>query len=89
MLREARVHPTLPARDLQRAGEHTQLGFVVEDIVREVADLKSHGVVFEEYDLPGLKTVDGIAQAGPNQAAWMKDSEGNVFLGIVQFSSEI
>jgi hypothetical protein len=38
--------------------------------------------------LPGLKTVDGIAQAGPNQAAWMKDSEGNV-LGIVQFSTEI
>ena len=128
MLSEARVHPTLPASDLQRArsfyaeklgltpsqetpgglfydcaagtrflvypgglgaasGEHTQLGFVVEDIVREVADLKSRGVVFEEYDLPGLKTVDGIAQAGPIRSAWLKDSEGNV-LGIVQFSNE-
>src|SRR5439155_20346104 len=65
------------------SGEHTQMGFLVPDVVTEVAELKSRGVVFEEYDMPGLKTVDGIAEIGPSKAAWFKDSEGNV-LGVVQ-----
>lgn len=55
----------------------------VEDIAREVADLKRRGVRFEEYDMPGLKTVDGIATAGGAKAAWFKDTEGNI-LAIVQ-----
>jgi catechol 2,3-dioxygenase-like lactoylglutathione lyase family enzyme len=66
------------------SGEHTQVGFLVDDIDAEVADLRARGVVFEEYDLPGFKTVDGIAEAGPTRGAWLKDSEGNL-LGIVQF----
>jgi catechol 2,3-dioxygenase-like lactoylglutathione lyase family enzyme len=65
------------------AGSHTQMGFSVADIVAEVKDLKSRGVVFEEYDFPGLKTVDSIADTGPVRAAWFKDSEGNL-LGVVQ-----
>jgi hypothetical protein len=40
-------------------------------------------VVFEEYDLPGLKTVNGIASFGELQGAWFKDSEGNI-LGLTQ-----
>jgi hypothetical protein len=59
------------------------MGWSVTDIEAEVAELKARGVVFEEYDLPGLKTVDSIADNGPARAAWMKDSEGNL-LGIVQ-----
>jgi hypothetical protein len=35
-------------------------------------------VVFEEYDLPGLKTVDGIAEIAGDEGAWFKDSEGNL-----------
>jgi predicted enzyme related to lactoylglutathione lyase len=66
------------------SGTHTQMGFLVEDIVGEVRDLKSSGVKFEEYDLPGLKTKDSIADAPDgSKASWFKDSEGNV-LGIVQ-----
>lgn len=68
MLREARVHPTLPARDLQRARSFyaDKLGLT-----------------------PSQETPGGLFyEAGPNQAAWMKDSEGNV-LGMVQFSNEI
>jgi catechol 2,3-dioxygenase-like lactoylglutathione lyase family enzyme len=64
-------------------GGHTQIGFTTPDIRTEVAALKARGVVFEEYDLPGFRTVDSIAQAGPNLAAWFKDSEGNL-VGIVQ-----
>lgn len=59
------------------SGQHTQGGWVVADIDQVVADLKSRGVVFEEYDLPGLKTVDSIADLGGERGAWFKDSEGN------------
>lgn len=65
------------------SGTHTQMAFIVEDIVAEVNGLKSKGVKFEEYDFPGLKTKDGIAEAGDAKAAWFIDSEGNV-LGIIQ-----
>jgi catechol 2,3-dioxygenase-like lactoylglutathione lyase family enzyme len=65
------------------SGSHTQAGFDVADIEAEVADLKSRGVEFLEYDFPGLKTVNGIADTGNARAAWFNDSEGNV-LGIVQ-----
>lgn len=65
------------------SGTHTQMAFIVEDIVTEVNGLKSKGVKLEEYDFPGLKTKDGIAEAGDARAAWFKDSEGNV-LGVIQ-----
>jgi catechol 2,3-dioxygenase-like lactoylglutathione lyase family enzyme len=72
-------------------GTHTQMGWEVADIEATVAALRSRGVVFEEYDLPGLKTVNGIAQIAGNypskgrgeKGAWLKDSEGNL-LGIGQ-----
>ena len=65
------------------SGTHTQMAFIVEDIVGEVKDLKSRGVTFEEYDYPELKTKDGIAEGGGAKVAWFKDSEGNL-LNIVQ-----
>jgi predicted enzyme related to lactoylglutathione lyase len=66
------------------SGTHTQMAFLVEDIVAELRDLKSRGVKFEEYDFPGLKTKDSIAD-GPDgsKASWFKDSEGNM-LAVVQ-----
>ncbi|WP_371503310.1 VOC family protein [Kitasatospora sp. NBC_00374] len=57
---------------------HTLASWKVADLDAEMADLRSRGVVFEEYDLPGLKTVDGVAEADGMRAAWFKDSEGNV-----------
>ena len=66
-------------------GALTQAGWRTDDIEAVVADLKSRGVVFEEYDLPGFRTVNSIATTGPIRAAWFKDSEGNL-LGIAQFS---
>jgi len=50
----------------------------VPDVEAEMADLKKRGVVFEEYDIPGLKTVNGIATGGGAKTAWFKDSEGNI-----------
>jgi hypothetical protein len=66
-----------------RPGGHTQAHINVKDVVALVADLKSRGVVFEEYDVAGLQTVDGIAATGPHCAAWFKDSEGNL-IGLMQ-----
>ena len=71
------------------SGAHTQMGWEVDDIEATVNELRSRGVTFEEYDVPGLRTVDGIAEIEGNypskgvgeRAAWFRDSEGNL-LGI-------
>jgi catechol 2,3-dioxygenase-like lactoylglutathione lyase family enzyme len=74
------------------SGTHTQMGWEVDDIEAVVSALRSRGVVFEEYDLPGLTTVDGIADIEGNypskggvgeRGAWFHDSEGNL-IGVGQ-----
>jgi len=62
---------------------HTLLSFDSSDLVVDMATLRQRGVTFEDYDLPGLKTVNGLAEFGPVKNAWAKDSEGNI-LGFVQ-----
>ena len=52
--------------------------WAVDDVAKEVAELKSRGVVFEEYDMPGIRTENGIATGGGAKTAWFKDSEGNI-----------
>ena len=61
----------------------SQAFWQVEDVEREVAELKKRGVKFEEYDSPGMKTVNSILTAGGAKAAWFKDSEGNT-LALIQ-----
>jgi predicted enzyme related to lactoylglutathione lyase len=61
----------------------SQAFWQVEDLDAEVAGLRSRGVVFENYDMPGLKTVDGIATFHTSRAAWFKDSEGNT-MALIQ-----
>ena len=56
---------------------HTVLSFEVDDIFKEIAELEGRGVHFEDYDTPDLKTVNHVATAGEEKAAWFKDSEGN------------
>lgn len=58
--------------------EHTALSFEVDDVGAEVKQLEKRGVVFEDYDLPGLKTVDHVCVVGSDKAAWFKDTEGNI-----------
>jgi len=73
-------------------GTFTQMGWEVDDIEAAVAELRARGVEFEEVDVPGLETVDGIAEVEGNypsknssgeRAAWFRDSEGNL-LGMGQ-----
>src|SRR5680860_184967 len=74
------------------SGDHSQMGWEVDDLDAVVEELRSRGVVFEEVDVPGLQTVDGIADVEGNypsaggvgeRGAWFRDSEGNL-LGIGQ-----
>jgi predicted enzyme related to lactoylglutathione lyase len=61
----------------------SQAFWAVDDVEREVAELKARGVRFEEYDTPGMKTRDSIATAGGAKSAWFKDTEGNT-MAVVQ-----
>jgi catechol 2,3-dioxygenase-like lactoylglutathione lyase family enzyme len=74
------------------SGTHTQMAFDVDDIESVVAELRTVGVVFEDVDVPGLRTINGIAEVEGNypskggvgeRAAWFRDSEGNL-LGVGQ-----
>jgi tRNA-Thr(GGU) m(6)t(6)A37 methyltransferase TsaA len=78
------------------SGEHTQMAWEVDDLEATVRELRERGVVFDEYDVPGLRTVDGIAEVEGNYpskggigelAAWFRDSEGNL-VGIGQAMRE-
>ena len=121
MLTNAKVHPTLPAVDVERAkkfyqetlglkvlqedpspgallqagegstiyiyqrgatkADHTVAGFSVKDVEATVKELKAKGVVFEDVDFLGLKTIEGIVTmtlpSGEFKGAWFKDTEGN------------
>ena len=68
------LYPT-PNAGTSRA---SQAFWQVDDIEREVAELRKRGVKFEDYDQPGMKTVNGILTDGGAKAAWFKDSEGNI-----------
>ncbi len=57
---------------------NTLMGFETSDVDGDVAALKKKGVRFEEYDMPGLKTVNSIATIGAVKGAWFRDSENNI-----------
>ena len=63
--------------------EASQAFWQVDNIEREVAELKSRGVTFEDYDMPGMKTHNSIATGGGAKAAWFKDTEGNI-MAVIQ-----
>lgn len=69
--------------DYAGTAEHTLLSFDTSDLLADMAEMRGRGVVFLEYDLPDLKTENGVADFGPVKNAWAKDSEGNI-LGFVE-----
>lgn len=56
----------------------TTLSFEVDDVSAAVHALEAGGVAFEDYDIPGMTTVGHISTAQGEQAAWFKDTEGNI-----------
>ena len=65
------------------ADEQTQAGWRVDDLAAELAELRSRGVEIQEYDMPGLKTVDGVVDLGFALMAWIVDPHRNA-LAIMQ-----
>jgi catechol 2,3-dioxygenase-like lactoylglutathione lyase family enzyme len=56
----------------------TYMSFEVSDLEKSVMELRERGVTFEEYDMPGLKTVNGIAEIQGVKGAWFKDPDNNI-----------
>jgi len=71
-----------------KRGETTYASFLCKDVESTVRELRGKGVKFEEYDFPGLKTVDGIATSGDMKTGWFRDSEGNI-LAISNEAAEV
>jgi catechol 2,3-dioxygenase-like lactoylglutathione lyase family enzyme len=69
------------------ADEQTQASWQVSDIRAEVAELRARGVKVEDYDMPGLKTEDGIADIGFAWAAWIIDPGKNALASCSSSSS--
>jgi len=55
--------------------------FVVDDVAGTVRDLRARGVRFDDFDLPDVETVDGVAEIGDHHFAWFRDPDDNV-LGV-------
>jgi predicted enzyme related to lactoylglutathione lyase len=71
-----------PAR-VRSSGEFTQAVIHVTDVRAAVEEMRGRGVEFEEYDTPETRTENGVARMpGGGEAAWFKDSEGNL-VGLV------
>jgi catechol 2,3-dioxygenase-like lactoylglutathione lyase family enzyme len=63
--------------------KNTQMCFGTDDLDGEMTRLRERGVVFEDYDIPGLTTTNGVAELDGERTAWFRDSEGN-FICISQ-----
>ena len=77
------VRAFLYKSDYAGTAEHTVLTFDSPDLVADMAALRAKGVTFIDYDLPGIKTQNGLADFGGTKNAWAHDSEGNI-LAFVQ-----
>lgn len=58
--------------------DHTAISFEVNNVETMVERLTELGVKFEDYDYPGLKTVNKVCVLGSEKAAWFRDPEGNI-----------
>jgi catechol-2,3-dioxygenase len=67
--------------------KQTKASWRVDDVVGEVAELRSRGVEIAEYDEPGLTTEDGVADVGFALSAWFTDPSGNT-IGLLEFKGE-
>ena len=69
---------TYPTEENAGKSPATAASFEVDDARATADDLRGKGVTFEEYDMPGLKTEDGIAELAGSRGGWFKDPDGNI-----------
>ena len=64
--------------DYAGTNKATSVTWTVDDVDDEVAALKTKGVVFEHYDMPGMTREGDVYVAGDLKVAWFKDPDGNI-----------
>lgn len=75
---EKNTHIYLYRRGTSKA-DRTLAGFLVKNIEIIMDSLSKEGVVFEQYNLPGIKTDErGIDLMQNVKSAWLKDPDGNI-----------
>ncbi|HEY8319671.1 MAG TPA: VOC family protein [Amnibacterium sp.] len=60
------------------SAKNTQMVWMTDDLDAEMARLRGVGVVFEEFEIPGMKTDHGVVESDDMRSAWFRDSEGNI-----------
>ena len=58
--------------------KNTQMIWMTDDLDAEMARLRGLGIEFEDFEVPGITTVNGVATTGDDRAAWFRDTEGNI-----------
>lgn len=56
----------------------TAVTWRVDDIEREVSELRARGVRFEHYELPDTHLEGDVHVSGDMKVAWFKDPDGNI-----------
>jgi catechol 2,3-dioxygenase-like lactoylglutathione lyase family enzyme len=74
------THLDVTKSNVGTADQQTQAAWQVSDIRAEMAELRTRGIKVEDYDTPGLKTEDGIADIGVAWAAWIIDPGANTLV---------
>lgn len=64
--------------------ERTSASWRVDDLTTAVRHLRERGIEPLEYDVPGVKTVDGVADLGFAHLAWIADPSNNI-IGLAQY----
>jgi catechol 2,3-dioxygenase-like lactoylglutathione lyase family enzyme len=64
--------------DTGGTGQATSASWKVQDVDGTVESLKSKGVSFEHYDMPGVTLEGDVHVMGPMRSSWFKDPDGNI-----------
>jgi catechol 2,3-dioxygenase-like lactoylglutathione lyase family enzyme len=67
------------------SAKNTQMIWMTDDLDAEMRRLRDAGVQFDDFEIPGLKTENGVATDDDSKTAWFRDSEGNI-LAITQLT---
>lgn len=71
---------TFEVYETENAGsaKNTQMVWMTDDLDAEMRRLQQAGIVFEEFEIPGMKTEHGVVETEDMRSAWFRDSEGNI-----------
>jgi catechol-2,3-dioxygenase len=73
-------HSSINVYRSQCAGTNkaTAVTWTVDNLEDEVEALRNKGVVFEHYDMPGMRLQGDVHVSDHMKVAWFKDPDGNI-----------